>query len=79
MFCFFSADGNRLQLQLIDGAAFCLAFDDEDVADPLELSRSFLFSNGVNRYYKPHRDILLLFFSFMVLAGQISQIPVSNN
>lgn len=52
LFCFpkmYTAERNKLHLQLIDSAAFCLVLEDAEYADSLQLSRSFLMSDGVNR------------------------------
>lgn len=42
---------NAVQLQLLDSAVFCLVLDDREFADPIQLARSFLFSDGVNRWF----------------------------
>ncbi|KAK7102205.1 carnitine O-palmitoyltransferase 2, mitochondrial-like [Littorina saxatilis] len=54
-----AADSNELQLQLLDGAAFCLCLDDEDLPDPIQLSRSFLFSDGTNRWFDKSFQLLV--------------------
>ncbi|KAK7496706.1 hypothetical protein BaRGS_00012113 [Batillaria attramentaria] len=54
-----AADRNELFLQLIDTAAFCLVLDDEDLADPIQLSRSFLFSDGVNRWFDKSFQLIM--------------------
>ncbi|PVD24049.1 hypothetical protein C0Q70_14518 [Pomacea canaliculata] len=46
-----ASERNKLHLQLIDSAAFCLVLEDAEYADSLELSRSFLMSDGVNRWF----------------------------
>ncbi|KAL8569449.1 hypothetical protein ACOMHN_054164 [Nucella lapillus] len=46
-----AAGANERYLQLLDSAAFCLVLDDEDISDPVQLSRSFLCSDGVNRWF----------------------------
>ncbi|XP_076447430.1 carnitine O-palmitoyltransferase 2, mitochondrial-like isoform X2 [Babylonia areolata] len=54
-----AAPSNETQLKLLDSAAFCLVLDDEDLTDPIPLARSFLFSDGVNRWFDKSFQLIL--------------------
>ncbi|XP_041348084.1 carnitine O-palmitoyltransferase 2, mitochondrial-like [Gigantopelta aegis] len=51
--------GNEHLLKLIDGAMFALALDDKHLTDPNDISRSFLHSDGINRWFDKCFQLLM--------------------